>query len=355
MVCPCVADIFRSAASGGQTEWKIGDFGLSKSNPPQGTGALDTPGRSGLLPELDDDSIRDMSIQNTTEVGTALYASPEQASAGSSDISEKTDMFSIGVILVELFVRFTTWHHRRDELTRARNRHWDQIDDGKFERDLCGLELMARECLDPSPDKRPTAEEVYRFTGRLLQGRKKTMEGRDRAAIADVGRLGSRQRSGIPAMEPQPERFFLHVWGTDEEGTLGIRVQSFVQQPKFAALGAGKSVRVEKYEQVEGHEQVTLRYVLTNVRPGTGISDICDELKPQVDGVIDAKGGAYEELDELEPHFDDAEEPLNESEPLSSKGTSSPPGEREGNDLTSDSDAASAPSGPGHHPGHHSA
>jgi hypothetical protein len=353
MYCSCVVDIFRSAASGGQAEWKIGDFGLSKSNPPQAAGVLDTSVRSGLLPEMDDDSIRDMSIQNTTEVGTALYASPEQTSAGSSDISEKTDMFSIGVILVELFVRFTTWHHRRDELTRARNRHWDQIDDGKFERDLCGLELMARECLDPLPDKRPTAEEFYRFTGRLLQGRQKSTEGRDRAASADVGSIGPRQRSGIPAMEPQPERFFLHVWGTDEEGTLGIRVQSFVQQPKFAAPGGGKSVRVEKYEQVEGHEQVTLRYVLTNVRPGTGISDICDELKPQVDGVIDAKGGAQclYDADDLEQHFDDAEEPLKD-ELLKSTGTSpTVPGDSsqgEGTDLTSDSDAASAPSGPGH-------
>lgn len=303
------ADIFRSGADGAQTEWKIGDFGLSKSNPPQGTGSVDVSGRSGLLSELDDDSMRELSVQNTTEVGTALYASPEQASGGSSDISEKTDMFSIGVILVELFVRFTTWHHRRDELTRARNRQWDKIDDGNFERHLCGLELMARECLDPSPDKRPTAEKFWNFTERLIEDRRmqkqKSIEAREKTTSADDGvaagsgrtggTLGSRQRSGIPAMELQPERFFLHVWGTDEDGTLGTRVQSFVQQAKFAAPGCGgKKIRVEKYEQVDGHEQVTLRYVLTNVRPGTGLSDICDELKPQVDGVIDAKGGAYD-------------------------------------------------------------
>lgn len=244
-----------------------------------------------------------MSIQNTTEVGTAIYASPEQASAGSSDISEKTDMFSIGVILVELFVRFTTWHHRRDELTRARDRQWDKIDGGNFERALCGLELMARECLDPSPEKRPTAEKVYRFTERLLGRRtQQSTEARERAASTDVGAPGGhttvgaasiigRQRSGIPAMEVQPDRFFLHVWGTDKDGTLGTQVQGVVQQAKFAAPNGGKFVRVEKYEQVEGHEQVTLRYVLTNVRPGTGISDICAELKEAVAGVLDCKGG----------------------------------------------------------------
>lgn len=317
---------------------------------------MDTPARSGLSLELDDNSVRDMSIQNTTEVGTALYASPEQAGAGSSDISEKTDMFSIGVILVELFVRFTTWHHRRDELTRARSRHWDQIDDGNFERDLCGLELMARECLDPLPDKRPTAEKFYHFTDRLLK--QKSTGARERATSADAGvtggsgrtalgvggSLGPRQRSGIPTMDLQPERFFLHVWGTDKEGTLGTRVQSFLQQPKFAAPDGGKFVRVEKYEQVEGHEQVTLRYVLTNVRPGTGISDICDELKPRVDGVIDAKGGALlaAGAEELEPHFDDAEEPLKVN-PTSTDASATAGGP----DLTSDSDAASAPSAPG--------
>ena len=315
----CSADIFRSKDSGGQTEWKIGDFGLSKSNPPPGTVALalDTPSRGpSRLSELDDDSMRDITLQNTTEVGTALYASPEQSRPDSSDISEKTDMFSIGVILVELFVRFTTWHHRRDELTRARQRRWDEIDDGNFERDLCGLELMARECLHPLPDKRPTAETFYLFTHNLRE--RKSKEARQRAGSTDAsttgghgggphaslgagmrsksGTLGPRQRSGIPAIELQPERFHLHVWGTDEDGTLGTRVQGVVQQAKFAAPDGGKFVRVEKYEQVEGHEQVTLQYVLTNVRPDGGIADIRLELL-DVDGVLECKGGPYGEAE----------------------------------------------------------
>ena len=89
---------------------------------------------------------------------------------------------------------------------------------------------------------------------------------------------------------------------------------------------------------------MTLRYVLTNVRPGTGISDICDELKPRVDGVIDAKGGALlaAGAEELEPHFDDAEEPL-KVKPTSTDASATAGGP----DLTSDSDAASAPSAPG--------
>jgi serine/threonine protein kinase len=35
---------------------------------------------------------------NTSEVGTALYASPEQAGLSDFDISDKTDMFSIGML-----------------------------------------------------------------------------------------------------------------------------------------------------------------------------------------------------------------------------------------------------------------
>jgi len=94
----------------------------------------------------------------------------------------------------------------------------------------------------------------------------------------------------------QPERFHLHVWGTDEDGTLGTRVQGVVQQAKFAAPDGGKFVRVEKYEQVEGHEQVTLQYVLTNVRPDGGIADIRLELL-DVDGVLECKGGPYGEAE----------------------------------------------------------
>ena len=234
------ANIFRSDNSQGHTEWKIGDFGLSKSNPPQGSaGGIDTPARGVLVDQLDlmdrNDSFGELSLmQNTSEVGTYLYASPEQARPGSSDISGKTDMFSIGVILVEMFVLFATGQQRIEELKRARDRHWEMIDGGNFERDLCGLELMARECLDARPDKRPTAETFYLFAQRLLQDkqdqRNKVRErasssgGTDVGATSSSSSLGPRQRSGIPVMDLQPERFYLHVWGTDEAGTLGTPI-----------------------------------------------------------------------------------------------------------------------------------
>jgi serine/threonine protein kinase len=111
----------------------------------------------------------DLSVTaNTSEVGTALYASPEQAGLSDFDISDKTDMFSIGmlchmpalccgwlqwaqgsalssarplrggdggagVILVELFVPFATHMQRRSELTHARHQRWAEIDGGQLE------------------------------------------------------------------------------------------------------------------------------------------------------------------------------------------------------------------------------
>ena len=62
-----------------------------------------------MLPSLPED---EATRQDTSEVGTTLYASPEQSSQSDWDLSEKTDMFSIGVILVELFVPFSTMMHR---------------------------------------------------------------------------------------------------------------------------------------------------------------------------------------------------------------------------------------------------
>ena len=106
------ANIFRSRNSHGETEWKIGDFGLSKSalSAVQGDGGVAGGGEASfVLPSLPED---ELTRQDTSEVGTTLYASPEQSSQSDWDLSEKTDMFSIGVILVELFVPFSTMMHR---------------------------------------------------------------------------------------------------------------------------------------------------------------------------------------------------------------------------------------------------
>ena len=136
----------------------------------------------------------------------------------------------------------------------------------------------------------------------------------------------------------------------------GTRVQSKIQLQKFG--GGGKVVRVEKYEQVEGHEQVTLRYVLSNVRPDGGIFEIRDEVD-LIAGVLECKAGhGATTASEPEPEQEEGEGEGEEEEPLKTSTTRREKGleARSGSggdslshplsDVTVTSDAGSAPSAP---------
>ncbi|OWZ15467.1 PEK protein kinase [Phytophthora megakarya] len=105
---------------------KIGDFGLSK-NTLQASLNLH-PSRH--LYEEGDDSLDSMSYNSTNEemeevsqfsigVGTPLYSSPEQA-RGHQMSAAPSDVFSLGVLLCELFCTFTTQMERYVVLSNVR-------------------------------------------------------------------------------------------------------------------------------------------------------------------------------------------------------------------------------------------
>ncbi|XP_048817185.1 eukaryotic translation initiation factor 2-alpha kinase 1 isoform X2 [Lagopus muta] len=60
-------------------------------------------------------------LTHTSGVGTCLYASPEQLQG--SDYDFKSDMYSLGVILLELFQPFGTEMERAEVITNVRNGH----------------------------------------------------------------------------------------------------------------------------------------------------------------------------------------------------------------------------------------
>lgn len=81
--------------------WKVGDFGLSK--------LLDGCMHGG--DETDATASRDVDHHDhTSGIGTAAYASPEQANGSIYD--EKADSYSLGVILLEMFYSFSTGMER---------------------------------------------------------------------------------------------------------------------------------------------------------------------------------------------------------------------------------------------------
>ncbi|TMW65019.1 hypothetical protein Poli38472_009186 [Pythium oligandrum] len=94
---------------------KIGDFGLAKNTlesslhiPP--SQYVYNDGSLGDLTDTDDTS--------SAGVGTPLYSSPEQMEGATCDAS--TDIFSLGILLCELFCRFSTQMERHMVLSSLR-------------------------------------------------------------------------------------------------------------------------------------------------------------------------------------------------------------------------------------------
>ncbi|NXU58526.1 E2AK1 kinase, partial [Turnix velox] len=86
---------------------KIGDFGLACKD------LLRDDAEQWFKTE------RKNGLSHTSGVGTCLYASPEQLQGSHYDF--KSDMYSLGVVLLELFQPFGTEMERTDVLTRLRS------------------------------------------------------------------------------------------------------------------------------------------------------------------------------------------------------------------------------------------
>lgn len=116
---------------------KIGDFGLSRSEaaiaaglatdhePPATTTAATSgpdPREAAIVPRRWNSPKTDKQQQSsgcyTTGVGTASYASPEQLQG--RRYSVRSDLFSLGLLLLELCCCFTTTHERSDAFQSMR-------------------------------------------------------------------------------------------------------------------------------------------------------------------------------------------------------------------------------------------
>ncbi|XP_074866291.1 eukaryotic translation initiation factor 2-alpha kinase 1 [Carettochelys insculpta] len=121
---------------------KIGDFGLAcrdiiQENPDHW---LKTEKTTGL--------------KHTSGVGTCLYASPEQLQG--SHYNFKSDMYSVGVILLELFQPFGTEMERTKILTSLRNGHIPSSFNSKWPLQTKYIKLLTSEV----SSQRPTAAQL---------------------------------------------------------------------------------------------------------------------------------------------------------------------------------------------------
>ena len=95
---------------------KIGDFGLSRR---AGSGA---EGHHATGPERAPGDALALSSEKTTQVGTYFYCAPEIDTPGAHGYDEKVDIYSCGVLSLELFYDFQTGMERAVCLTELKRR-----------------------------------------------------------------------------------------------------------------------------------------------------------------------------------------------------------------------------------------
>jgi len=132
-------------------EVKLGDFGLAKemiaSSP---TASPNTPAEiiaKATFPPFG-------SVQDTSGVGTSAYAAPEQLCKGGS-VDEKTDIYSLGIVLWELYTQTRTEMERVEGISSLRQGKAEVRQ--PMEEVQAGLGELVRLLTSNNPEDRPTA------------------------------------------------------------------------------------------------------------------------------------------------------------------------------------------------------
>lgn len=131
---------------------KVGDFGLvtdmEEGGPEEAVEAIEDVG-DGQWQEMNKRN-GGYAKKHTQQVGTHLYMSPEQLNGGQYDY--KVDIYSLGLILFELLVVFSTEMERIKALTSLRQNNFPVEYLAAYEKELELLKKM----LSKKPQERPT-------------------------------------------------------------------------------------------------------------------------------------------------------------------------------------------------------
>eukprot|EP00050_Salpingoeca_kvevrii_P019622 m.88362 g.88362 ORF g.88362 m.88362 type:complete len:620 (-) comp8498_c0_seq3:45-1904(-) len=172
-------NILMSSTSSGDFVLKIGDFGLARNYVQH----QDEPPTPGVVPS----TASSESTPHTSGVGTSTYASPEQLSG--SEYDQKSDIYSLGIILFELLVPFSTEMERAIFLRDLREGIIPAPVLSEFPKESTFIVwLMAK-----NPHDRPT-------TQRLLSGDPDLFEEPERTELSVEWRLASKD-AALQALE----------------------------------------------------------------------------------------------------------------------------------------------------------
>lgn len=153
--------------------FKIGDFGLSKllksaTGTNDGADAVVASTELVVMPSKEDPS-SDWEDPMTMGIGTASYCAPEQVNSDSYD--GKADIFSLGLILLELFCAFGTEHERIHTFHDCRRGHLPK----KLQTMHPDIASVILSCTKPLPCERPSAREV--LSDQLLRQHRSEVQG----------------------------------------------------------------------------------------------------------------------------------------------------------------------------------
>jgi serine/threonine protein kinase len=132
---------------------KIGDFGLSKIIDQN----LKNPSTSLLLEASIQSSQETDSSHHTRGIGTASYAAPEQLD--SHAYGPKADIFSLGLILLELLCRFQTAHERAMAFRDCRHQRV-VLPINLPKETVSDFLTIIIDCTSIDPDQRPSANSL---------------------------------------------------------------------------------------------------------------------------------------------------------------------------------------------------
>ena len=127
----------------------LGDFGLSKMMRDASRVEIDPQTKAIILPVGMNNDF------HTAGVGTASYASPEQTTTGTYGTA--ADIFSLGLILLELFSNFTSEHERAAAFHDCRHRREVAPWMKRYYPEVSALILA---CTHVDYDRRPTAKDL---------------------------------------------------------------------------------------------------------------------------------------------------------------------------------------------------
>ena len=136
---------------------KIGDFGLAKNDDKKNKES--NSNLNFFLTNFNDFQYLDAGGEiMTVGVGTQYYCSPEQKQSNKYD--SKTDIYSLGIIIFEMFYKFNSLMERDMTLRKINTEQ-------KYPNDMeekCGRNVtqLVKKCTNYDPKKRPTIEELLK-------------------------------------------------------------------------------------------------------------------------------------------------------------------------------------------------